>query len=94
MYNEGTDSGYTDGYNQGLLEGHDNGWNQAKEYYQKIFKRERRDARQQWKEEGVNNEYSEEISEEYEESNVDDECSSYGQKTDPTLRVSCEWFET
>jgi hypothetical protein len=29
MYNEGKDSGYTDGYNQGLLEGHDNGWDEA-----------------------------------------------------------------
>jgi len=37
IYNEGTDSGYTDGYNQGLSEGHDNGWDEAKEYYQKIF---------------------------------------------------------
>jgi flagellar biosynthesis/type III secretory pathway protein FliH len=39
MYNEGTDSGYTDGYNQGLLDGHDNGWDEAKEYYQKIFEK-------------------------------------------------------
>ena len=29
MYNEGKDSGYTDGYNQGLLEGNDNGWDEA-----------------------------------------------------------------
>jgi hypothetical protein len=56
MYNEGKDSGYTDDYNQGLLEGHDNGWDEAKEYYQKIIERELREAKQQWKEEGANNE--------------------------------------
>ena len=64
MYNEGKDSGYTDGYNQGLLEGHDNGWDEAKEYYQKIFERELKEVKQQWKEEGVNTEYSEELEEE------------------------------
>jgi len=42
MYNEGKDSGYTDGYNQGLLERHDNGWDEAKQYYQKIFERDLR----------------------------------------------------
>jgi hypothetical protein len=73
MYNEGKDSSYTDGYNQGLLEGHDNGWDEAKEYYQKIFERELREAKQQWKEEGRNNEYSEELQ-------VDDEWLSYGMK--------------
>jgi hypothetical protein len=78
MYNEGKDNGYSDGYNQGLLEGHDNGWDEAKEYYQKIFETELREAKQQWKEEGMNNEYSE-ITEEYEEAKVDDEWSSYGQ---------------
>jgi len=93
MYNEGKDSGYTDGYNQGLLEGHDNGWDAAKEYYQKIFERELREAQQQWKEEGANNEYSEKIAEEYEESEVDDEWSSYGQKRDSKQIESQEWFE-
>jgi len=44
MYNEGTDSGYTDGYNQGLLAGHDKGWDKATEYYQKIFERELHDV--------------------------------------------------
>jgi uncharacterized protein with von Willebrand factor type A (vWA) domain len=62
------------------LEGHDKGWDEAKEYYRKIFERELREANQQWKEEGANNEYSEEMAEEYEESEVDDEWSSYGQK--------------
>jgi len=65
MYNEGKDSGYSDGYNQGLMEGHDNGWDEAKEYYQKIFERELREAKQLWKEGGTNKEYSEEIIEEY-----------------------------
>jgi hypothetical protein len=51
MYNDGKDRGYNDGYNQGLLEGHDNGWDEAKIYYQKIFERELREAKQQWKEE-------------------------------------------
>jgi hypothetical protein len=90
MYNEGKDSGYTDGYNQGLLEGHDNGWDEAKEYYQKIFERELREAKQQWKEEGANNEYSEELEEEYEE--IDDKWSSYGQKRDSKQTESREWF--
>jgi hypothetical protein len=67
MYNQAIESGYNDGYNQGLLEEHDNGWDEAKEYYQKIFERNLREAKQQWKEEGANNEYSEEIAEEYEE---------------------------
>jgi len=47
IYNEGTDSSHTDGYNQELLEGHHNGWDEDKEYYQKIFQRELRDAKQQ-----------------------------------------------
>jgi hypothetical protein len=94
MYNDGKDSGYTDGYNPGLLEGHVNGWDEAKEYYQKIFERELREAKQQWKEEGANNEYSEEIADEYEESYVDDEWSSYGQKDrDIKQTESREWFE-
>jgi hypothetical protein len=76
MYNEWKDSGYTDGYNQGLLEGHDNGWDEAKEYYQKVFKGEHREAKQQWKEECVNNEYSEEIPEENEEPEINDKWSS------------------
>jgi len=84
MYNEGKDCGYTDSYNQGLLEGHDNCWDAAKEYYQRIFKRELREAKQLWKEEGGNNEYSEEIAEQYEEPEVDVEWSSYVQKTPPT----------
>jgi len=35
---------------------------------------------QLWKEEGANNEYSEEIAEEYKDPEVDDEWSSYGQR--------------
>jgi hypothetical protein len=93
MYNEGKDSGYTDGYNQGLLEGHDNGWDEAKEYYQKIFERELREAKQQWKKEGASNEYSEEIAEEYEELEEDEEWSSYGQKNDSRQTEPREWFE-
>jgi hypothetical protein len=80
MYNERNDSGYNDGYNQGLLAGHYNGWVEAKEYYQRIFERELRDAKQQWQEDGMNNEYSEEVEEEYKESEVADEWSSSGQK--------------
>jgi flagellar biosynthesis/type III secretory pathway protein FliH len=82
MYNEGKDSGYTDGYNQGLLEGHDNGRDEAKEYYQRTFERELREAKQLWKKEAANNEYSEEITEEYEEPEVEDEWSLYGCKRD------------
>jgi hypothetical protein len=93
MYNEGNDSGYTDGYNQGLLEGHDNGWDEAKEYYQKIFERELREAKQQWKEEGMINEHSEEITVEYEEPEVDDEWMSYGHKRDSKQNEPREWFE-
>jgi flagellar biosynthesis/type III secretory pathway protein FliH len=94
MYNEGKDSSYTNGYNQGLLEGHDNGWDEAKEYYQKIFERELRETKQQWKEEGANHEYSEEIAEEYEELYVNDEWSSYGQKDrDIKQTESREWFD-
>jgi len=93
MYNEGKASGYTYGYNQGLLEGLGNGWDEAKEYYQKIFKRELKEAKQQWKEEGENNEYSEEIAEEYEESEVDDEWSSYSRRKDLRETESREWFE-
>jgi len=93
MYNEGKDSGYTDGYNQGLLEGHDNGWDEAKEYYQKIFERELREAKHQWKEEGANKEYSEELEEEYEGLELDDEWSSYGQKRDSKKTESREWFD-
>jgi hypothetical protein len=92
MYNEGQDSSYTDGYNQGLLEVHDNGRDEAKEYYQKMFERDLREAKQQWREEGVNNEYSDEIVEEYDESYVDDEWSSYGQKKDSKQTESSEWF--
>jgi len=77
MFNQGKDRSYTDGYNKGLLEGHDNGWDEAKEYYQKIFERELREAKHQWKEEVANNEYSEELEEEYEEAEVDDEWLSY-----------------
>jgi len=92
MYNDGNDSGYTDGYNQGLLEGHDNGWDEAKEYYQKIFERELREAKQLWREEITNQEYSEELEEEYEESEVDDEWSSHGQKRkDSKQTESSDW---
>jgi len=93
MYNEGKDSGYTNGYNQGLLEGHDNGWDEAKEYYQKIFERELREAKQLLKEEGKIKEYSEDLAEEYEEPEVDDEWSSYGQKWDFKQTESREWFD-
>jgi uncharacterized membrane protein YgaE (UPF0421/DUF939 family) len=94
MYNEGKDSGYTDSYNQGLLEEHDNGWDEAKEYLQKIFERELREAKKQWKEEGANNEYSEEIAEEYEESYRDVEWSSYGQKDRYIKQTeSREWLD-
>ena len=90
MYNEGKDCSYTDGYNQGPLEGHDNGWDEAKEYYQKILKWELREAKQQWKEEGLKNEYSEDITEEYVESEVDDQWSSYGERRDSKPTVSSD----
>jgi len=48
MYNEGKDIGYNNGYNQGLTEGHDDGWDEDKEYYQRIFERERREAKESW----------------------------------------------
>jgi len=92
-YNEGKDSGFTDGYNQGLSEGHDNGWDEAKEYYQKIFESELREAKQLWKEEGKINEYSGNLAEEYEEPEVDDEWSSYRQKWDSKQTESREWFD-
>jgi len=41
----------------------------------------------------VNNEYSEEIADEYEEPEVDDKWSSYGQKRDSKQTESREWFE-
>jgi len=44
------DVGYNDGYNQGLLEGHDNGWEEAKVYYQRVFERELKEAKQGCKE--------------------------------------------
>jgi len=66
---------------------------EAKEYYQKIFERELREAKQQWKEEGANNEYSEEIAEEYKEPEAEDEWSSYGIKRDSNQTESREWFE-
>jgi hypothetical protein len=93
FHNEVKASGYTDGYNQGLLEGHDNSWDKAKEYYLKILERELREAKKQWKKEGANNEYSEGIAEEYEESEVDDKWSSYGQKRDSKQTESREWFQ-
>ena len=76
MYNEGKDSGYNYRYTQELLEGHENGGDEAKESYQKIFERELREAKHQWRKEGTN-EYSEEIAKEYQEPEVDDELSSY-----------------
>ena len=63
------------------MEGHANGWDEAKEYYQKIFARDLREAKQLWKEEGAN-EYSKDIVEEYVEPEVDDKWSSYEQKRD------------
>ena len=48
MYNEGNDSGYNDGYNWQLTEGYDDRWDTAEEYYQKIFKRELREAKGSW----------------------------------------------
>jgi len=93
MSNEGEDCGYTNSYNQGLLEWHDNGWDEAKEYYQKIFERELREANQQWKKEGALNEYCKEIAEEYEETEEDDQWSSYGWKRDSKPTEPREWFE-
>jgi hypothetical protein len=93
MYNEGKDSSNTNGYNQGLLEGRENDWDEAKKYYQKIFERELREAQHQWKEKGANNEYSEDIAEEYEESEVDDEWWFYGQKRDSQQTESPKLFE-
>jgi hypothetical protein len=68
MYNEGNDSGYNDGYNQGHLAGHGNDWNEAKEDDLRLFERGRNEVKQQSKEEGTNNDYSEEMEEQYEES--------------------------
>jgi len=82
-----------DGDNPGLFEGYGNGWEEAKGYYRKIFERELPDAKQSWKEEGANIEYSVEIAEHYEESEVDDKWSSYGQKRDSKQTQSREWFE-
>jgi len=48
MYNEQEDSGYNNGYNQGLTEGHDDRYNEANEYYQQIFERELREAKESW----------------------------------------------
>jgi len=93
MYNKGKNSGYANGYNQGLSKGHDDGCDEAKEYYQRIFERELREAKQQWKEENAINKYSEEIAEEYEEAEVDDEWSSYGQKKDSKQTKLRDWFE-
>jgi len=93
MYNEGKDSGYTNGYHQGLLDGQHNGWDEAKEYYQKIFERELREAKQQWKEEGMNSEYSEDMKDEYEAIEVKDKWSSYGLKRDYMDTESREWFQ-
>jgi len=75
------------------LEGHDNDCDEAKEYYQKIFERELREAKQQWRRVSANIEYSEEIAEEYKEPEVDDEWSSYGQKLDSKQTESREWFD-
>jgi len=75
------------------LEGHDTGWDKAKEYYQRIFDRELREAKQQCKAEGANNESSENLAEEYKEPEVDDEWSSYGQKRYLKHTESREWFE-
>lgn len=79
MYNERKDSGYTAGYNQGLLAGHDNGSDEAKEYDQRIFEIELREAKQQWNEGDGNDKHFEEITEEYEEPEVNDEWSFYAQ---------------
>jgi hypothetical protein len=62
------------------LECHYNGWDEAKEYDQKRFENEHREAKKRWKEDGANNKSSEEIAEEYEEPDVDDEWSLYRQK--------------
>ena len=83
MYNEGQDRGYNNGYDQGLLEGHDNGWDEAKEYYQKIFERGLREAKQAWKE----NANMEENGDEEE----NDEWSFYGQKKDSKQTESSDW---
>ena len=75
------------------MEGHDNGCNEAKEYFQKIFESEFGEAKQQWKDEGANTEYSEEIAEQYKESEVDDKWSFYGQEKDQEQTELWEWFD-
>ena len=65
IYNKGKDSSYTDGYSNGLLERHDNDWDKAKEHCHKLFQRESREAKEQSNADGANNEYSEDIVEEY-----------------------------
>jgi hypothetical protein len=59
MYDQGNDWCYYNRDNHRLFEGHDNGWDKPKEYYQKIFERELREVKQQWKEEGMNYKNSE-----------------------------------
>jgi hypothetical protein len=61
------------------LEGHHHGWDEAKEYYKKIFEKELKQAKQTWRKGGANEEYSEEITEQYKEPEVNDEWMSYGQ---------------
>jgi hypothetical protein len=56
-----------------------------------MFDTELREAKQQWKEDGVNNEYSEEIAEECEESEADDEWASYGQNRNSKQTVASDW---
>jgi len=93
MSNKGTDSGYTDGYNQGLLKQGDKGSDQGKEYYETILERDHREDTQLWKEEGRNNDYSEQIQQEYEEFKGDDQWSSHEQNNDSTQTQWQEWFE-
>jgi hypothetical protein len=93
MYNEGKDSGDNDGYDPGLLESHNNGWDEAKEYYQKIFENELKEAKQQWRKEKEDNEYSEEDMEEYEKQEVEDEWSTYGQNLEWKQTKERDWFE-
>jgi hypothetical protein len=62
-----------------------------KNIIRKYSKRELREAKQAWKEEGANNEYSEEIAEEYEEPEEDDEWSSYGLRKDSKRTESSDW---
>jgi hypothetical protein len=65
IYTVGNNNSYADAYNQVLLEAPDDSCNEHKQYYKKIFEREFREVQRSWKEEGANNEYSEEMEDKY-----------------------------